>query len=194
MRTGTTRTVQSYVQGCSGRRSEERGIIACDFTLKIPGYSDKTKHLPMLIITKRRAMTRQVITRCFKSYYLNSHIYYGYTPLTAAAVYGEEKMLRLLCERADVLVNKQNGHGCTDLRCLSTSGNVKCIRVLLDVGKADADAPSGSRWTALHGAVGNVHLEAAALPREVPRSTRSFVELAPHLLGNVTLVSKIRSS
>ncbi len=105
--------------------------------MKIPGYSDKTKHLPMLIITKRRAMTRLVITQCFKSYDVNTCRQYAFTPLTKTVRrHGREKMLRLLCERADVLVNKQDGHGCTALHCLSANGNVKSIHLCRERGRA----------------------------------------------------------
>ena len=63
---------------CEGLEwAKERGIIAREFTLKLPDggkYSDKNDHLPGLISRKRRAMARLIITRCFKSYNINAHI------------------------------------------------------------------------------------------------------------------------
>ncbi len=72
-------------------------------------------------------------------------------------------MLRLLCKRADVLVNKIDYNGSTALYKASWHGHVECIRILLDVGKADIDAPSSISRTAPHGATVYCHLEAAAL-------------------------------
>ena len=61
---------------CAGLEwTEKRGIIAREFTLKLPDggdYSDKNRHLPELISRKRRAMARLIITRCFKSYDINA--------------------------------------------------------------------------------------------------------------------------
>ena len=87
-----------------------------------------------------------------------------------AALYGDEEMLRLLCERADVLVNKQEGFGYTALHkafeallTASEMGQVGCMRILLDVGKADVDVLSFTTETALHRAAMGGHLEAASL-------------------------------
>ena len=70
-------------------------------------------------------------------------------------------MLRLLCERADVLVNKEDGMGYTALYRASVYGRVGCMRILLDVGKADVDVLSFT--TNAHMAAYHGHLEAAAL-------------------------------
>ena len=154
---------------CRTGVDRERGIIAREFTLKLPdggGYSDKNRHLPVLISRKRRAMARLIITRCFKSYDINacdSGSGVRYSPLTMAALYGEEEMLRLLCERADVLVNKEDETGYTALYWATYRGYVGCMRILLDVGKADVHDLSGSSRTAFHGATYYGHLEAAAL-------------------------------
>ena len=108
-------------------------------------------------------MARLIITRCFKSYDINASNHAGYTPLYVAALNGEKEMLRLLCERADVLVNKQEGFGYTALYRASEMGHVGCMRILLDVGKADVHDLSGSSRTAFHGATYYGHLEVAAL-------------------------------
>ena len=136
-----------------------------EFTLNLPRgdvYSAKNRHLFGLIDRKRRAMARLIITRCFKSYDINLH-YIGCTPLSVAAIYGEEEMLRLLCERKDVDINKQDGGGSAALHHASSRGQVGCMRILLGMGKADADTLNGSSYTALHIAAYNGHLEAAAL-------------------------------
>ena len=121
----------------------------------------KNGHLPGLIDRKRRAMARLIITRCFKSYDIIAGL--GETPLLVAALHGEEELLRLLCERADVLVNKQNIYGCTALTSASLRGHVGCMRILLDVGKADVDALSTHSLTGLYGAAYYGRLGAAAL-------------------------------
>ena len=107
-------------------------------------------------------MARLIITRCFKSYDINAH---GgiCTPLTAAIRYDDEELLRLLCERADVLVNKQDGFGHTALYGASVYGLVECMRILLDVGEANINALNDRSWTALHCAALYGRLEAAAL-------------------------------
>ena len=108
-------------------------------------------------------MARMIITRCFKSYDINASSGVGYNPLTIAAFHGDEEMLRLLCERADVLVNKQDGIGHTALWTASSRAHVMCMRILLDVGKADVHALSSGSRTALRRAAYYGHLEAAAL-------------------------------
>ena len=151
---------------CAGLEwAEKRGIIAREFTLKLPDgpyYSAKNHGLPKLISRKRRAMARLIITRCFKSYDINAYGS-GFTPLAMAAYRGEEEMLRLLCERADVLVNKQDGPGYTALYWATYRGYVGCMRILLDVGRADVDGLSDDSRTALHVAAYSGSLEAAAL-------------------------------
>ena len=145
---------------------EERGVIAREFTLKLPDggdYSDKNGHLPGLISRKRRAMARMIITRCFKSYDINAHSGGRLSPLTIAAFHDEEELLRLLCERADVLVNKKDGIGGTALYWATYRGYVGCMRILLDVGRADVDGLSDDSRTALHVAAYSGSLEAAAL-------------------------------
>jgi ankyrin repeat protein len=105
-------------------------------------------------------MARLIITRCFKSYDINAH---GgiCTPLTAAIRYDDEELLRLLCERADVLVDKQDGNGETALYGASVYGLVECMRILLDVGEANINALNDRSWTALHCAALYGRLEAA---------------------------------
>ena len=140
----------------------ERDLNA-EFTLNLPRgdvYSAKNRHLFGLIDRKRRAMARLIITRCFKSYDTNAHGS-GFAPLAIAAFHGEEKLLRLLCERADVLVNKEDGMGYTALYRASVYGRVGCMRILLDIGKADVDGLSFGSST--HVAALNGHLEAVAL-------------------------------
>ena len=66
-----------------------------------------------------------------------------------AALYGEEEMLRLLCERADVLVNEEDETGYTALYRASIYGRV--------------DVLSFATETALHRAAMGCHLEAASL-------------------------------
>ena len=86
------------------------------------------------------------------------------TLLTVATKYDEEEMLRLLCERKDVDIHKQDGGGDTALHYASLTGQVGCISILLDVGKADVDVlRSFTTYTALHRAAMGGHLEVAAL-------------------------------
>ena len=107
-------------------------------------------------------MARLIITRCFKSYDINAR---GgvCTPLTAAARYNREESLRLLCERADVLVDEQDGYVETALYGASVYKRMECMRILLNVGKANVNALSYGSYTALHNAAYCGGLEAAAL-------------------------------
>ena len=155
---------------CEGLEwAKERGVIAREYTLKIPNSVNSLYHLPMLIVRKKRAMARLIITRCFKSYDINAcdgDIYaFGgaFTPLIAAIRYDDEELLRLLCERDDVLVDKQDGNGETALYGASVYGLVECMRILLDVGEANINALNDRSWTALHCAALYGRLEAAAL-------------------------------
>ncbi len=89
-----------------------------EFTRKLPNggdYSAKNCHLPELIYRERRAMARLVVTRCFKSYDVNASCNRWWTSLTMAATCSDEESLILLCERTDVLTNKQDGDGYTAL-------------------------------------------------------------------------------
>ena len=98
--------------------AEKKGVIAHEFTVKVPGaFPAKNDHLPGFIDRKRRAMARLIITRCFQSCDINA-CGSGSTPLTAA-------------------VDKHDGLGCTALPLASGDGHVRCMRILLDVGKAD---------------------------------------------------------
>ena len=105
-------------------------------------------------------MARLIITRCFKSYDINAR---GgvCTPLTAAARNNDEESLRLLCERADVLVDEQDGYVETALYGASVYGRMECMRILLDVGKANINALNDRSWAALHCAALYGRLEAA---------------------------------
>ena len=67
------------------------------------------------------------------------------------------------CARELVLVNKQDGLGCTALLWASDRGHVGCMRILLDVGRANVDGLRDDSWTALHVAAYNGRLEVAAL-------------------------------
>ena len=111
-------------------------------------------------------MARLIITRCFKSYDINAHGV-AYTPLTTTATCGEEELLRLLCERTDVLVNKQDGHGSRALYEATIRGYVGYMRVLLDADRADVDGLNMLSRTALHEAVWVCRLEGATLLIEI---------------------------
>ena len=53
---------------CEGLEwAKERGIIAREYTLMLPNGVNSFYHLPMLIMRKKRAMARLIITRCFKA-------------------------------------------------------------------------------------------------------------------------------
>ena len=108
-------------------------------------------------------MARMIITRCFKSYNIDAHNHYEYTPLIAAAEEGEDELCRLLCERGDVDVDKGNKYGATPLHLVAYHDRMECMRTLLDVGKANVHAKSKSSSTPLHFAALNGSIEAATL-------------------------------
>ncbi len=62
-----------------------------------------------------------------------------------------------------MLVNIQDGHKCTALYWASEKDHAGCMRILLDVGRANVDGLRGDSFTTLHGAAYNGRLEVAAL-------------------------------
>ena len=105
-----------------------------------------------------------IITQCLKSYDINAYDQDRDTPLHSIVIYEEPELCRLLCERGDVDVDKGNKYiGNTAIHEAASNGRMECMRILLDVGKADIDALSLYLWTALHSAALHCNLEAAAL-------------------------------
>ena len=118
---------------------EKRGMIARDFTLEVPDnelYSQKSSHLLGLLSRKRMAMAKMLITRCLKSYDMNSaHLFY-------AVRHQQLETVKLLCERPEILCNldarDESGksilywavHGCN-----ASNANCSCLMILLDAGK-----------------------------------------------------------
>ena len=118
---------------------ENRGMTAREFTLDVPDnelYSQKSSHLLGLLSQKRMAMARMLITRCPKNYDVNStHLFY-------AVRHQQLEIVKLLCERLDILSNlearDESGksilywavHGCN-----ASNANSSCLAMLLDAGK-----------------------------------------------------------
>ena len=109
-------------------------------------------------------MARMIITQCLKSYDINAYDQYGNTPLYSSVMYKEPELCRLLCERGDVDVDK--GHDYTRntaLHFAASSGRMECMRILPDVGKANANAKDDGSNTPLDYAAIEGHIEAATL-------------------------------
>ena len=154
---------------CAGLQwMEDRGMVSREHTLRLSDddgrvIANKNDHLWMLIERKRRAMARMIITKCFKSYDINAYDQNGWTPLYST-IYEEPELCRLLCERGDIDVEK--GHmydGETALHTVARHGMMECMRILLDVGKANVNAKSNNSYTPLHYAAWGGHIEAATL-------------------------------
>ena len=109
-------------------------------------------------------MATMIITQCFKSYDINAYGY-GWTPLYRTVIYEEPELCRLLCERGDVDVDKGDkniGNSVLHLAA-ACNGKMECMRILLDVGKANVNAKTNLSYTPLHYAASGGHIEAATL-------------------------------
>lgn len=150
---------------CDGLKwALERGIDVKDFTLLQPGTSLNTTHaqamqswfLKELIARKLFAMAETFITRCPSHDFNLQSIDPGrLTPLHVAACNGNEKFVKLLCEKDTVDLNVKSGSGDTPLHLAAGNGHVKAVKILC--GKSDrididARTTSGGN-TALHRAV-----------------------------------------
>ena len=105
-----------------------------------------------------------IITQCLKSYDINAYDQYGYTPLHHTVMCEEPELCRLLCERGDVDVDKGYKYGgATALHFEANCGRMECMRILLDVGKANVNAKDNGSDTPLDYAASRGHIEAATL-------------------------------
>ena len=113
-----------------------------------------------------------IITKCLKSYDINAYDKDGWTPLHRTVIYEEPELCRLLCERGDVDVYKgykyggKTGYcfpGNTALHEAARTGSMECMRILLDVGKANVNAKKNLSNTPLHSAALGGRIEAATL-------------------------------
>ena len=155
---------------CAGLEwMKDREMVSREHTLRLSKHNDgvianKNHHLGMLINRKRRAMARMIITKCLKSYDINEYSQNGWTPLYCTVMYEEPELCRLLCERGDVDVEKGNDYyRNTPLHEAVDDGRVECMRILLDVGKANVNAKSNNSYTPLHYAAVGGRIEAATL-------------------------------
>ena len=135
---------------------EDRGIVSREHTLRLSWYdgrviANKNSHLGRLILRKRRAMATMIITQCLKSYDINAYDQNRWTPLHITVMYVEPELCRLLCERGDVDVDKGVKYrGKTALHRAASNGRMECMRILLDVGKANVNAKDNYSNTPLH--------------------------------------------
>ena len=154
---------------CAGLEwMEDRGMVSREHTLRLSDHdgkviANKNDHLWRLIERKRRAMATMII-QCLKSYDMNAYDEDGRTPLYCTVMCEEPELCRLLCERGDVDVDK--GHknsGDTALHFAANCGRMECMRILLDVGKANVNAKNNKSDTPLHSAALGGRIEAATL-------------------------------
>ena len=144
-------------------------MVSREHTLRLSKHdgrviANKNDHLSLLIDRKRRAMATMIITQCLKSYEINAYDQNGHTPLHITVMCEEPELCRLLCERGDVDVDKGYKYGGkTSLHFAAYHGRMECMRILLDVGKANVDAKDNRSNTSLHYAASRGHIEAATL-------------------------------
>ena len=109
-------------------------------------------------------MATMIITKCLKSYDINAYDEDGWTPLYYTVIYEEPEFCRLLCERGDVDVDKGRKYGgATALHFEANCGRMECMRILLDVGKANVNAKDNDSNTPLHYAAMEGRIELATL-------------------------------
>ena len=107
-----------------------------------------------------------VITRCLHTYDINATNMNGYTPLMAAATYGKEELMRLICNRTDNQADKRSKSVCGSpaLHRAIERGFMKCMKILLDVGNADVNVICRQQSiSALHAAAQYGRIQEAAL-------------------------------
>ena len=150
-------------------------MVSREHTLRLSDHdgkmiANKNDHLWRLILRKRRAMATMIITQCLKSYDINAYDPYGWTPLYRTVMCEEPELCRLLCERGDVDVYKGVDvdkrycfPGNTALHEAAHNGRMECMRILLDVGKANVNAKTNLSSTPLHYAALGGRIEAATL-------------------------------
>ena len=169
------RQYESPEELCAGLEwMKNRGMVSREHTLRLSDQdgkviANKNDHLRKLIDRKRRAMATMIITQCFKSYNINAYNHKGhtplmYTPLFSTVMYEEPELCRLLCERGDIDVEKGYMYaGKTALHRAASNDRMECMRILLDVGKANVNAKNIFSNTPLHFAALCGHIEAATL-------------------------------
>jgi ankyrin repeat protein len=142
---------------CAGLEwMEDRGMVSREHTLRLSDHdgkmiANKNDHLWRLILRKRRAMATMIITQCLKSYDINAYDQNRWTPLHITVMYVEPELCRLLCERGDVDVDKGHKYGGdTALHRAASNGRMECMRILLDMGKANVNAKDNYSNTPLH--------------------------------------------
>ena len=155
---------------CAGLEwMEDRGMVSREHTLRLSWHdggviANKNDHLRVLIERKRRAMATMIITQCLKSYDINAYGQDEVTPLYRTVMYEEPELCRLLCERGDVDVDKGYKYGGKiALHFAAYHGRMECMRILLDVGKANVNAKNNYSYTPFHWAASRGHIEAATL-------------------------------
>ena len=81
----------------------------------------------------------------------------GRTPLSWAAEYGHESVVRLLIERDSVDINSKDGFGQAPLSMAAENGHEAVVRLLIERDSVDIDARDGDRKTPLFIASENGH-------------------------------------
>ena len=141
---------------CSGLQwMEDRGMVSREHTLSLSDHdgeviANKNDHLGMLMQRKRRAMATMIMTQCLKSYDINAYDQREWTPLMSGVYEEEPELCRLLCERGDVDVEKGGEYcGSTALFTAAFFSSMECMKILLDVGKANVNATNNHLDTPL---------------------------------------------
>lgn len=70
-------------------------------------------------------------------------------------------IVKLLVTRSRMSCNAQKANGATPVYVAADSGNLNCIKILIEEGACDAGLPDDARITPLHRAVSNGHLDVA---------------------------------
>ncbi|PQE05542.1 ankyrin repeat-containing protein [Rutstroemia sp. NJR-2017a BBW] len=74
----------------------------------------------------------------FKTFFGTRNVEW-YTPLSCAAVHGEEAIVRMLLDTGKAEVDSKNKSGNTPLSLAAMSGNAAVVKMLLDTGKVEVD-------------------------------------------------------
>lgn len=94
-----------------------------------------------------------------RKYDINQYDYSGRTPLSWAAAYGREAVLKLLLSTGKVDVDTKDEDGRTPLSWAAVNGQEAIVKLLIDTGKVDVDWKDTNCRTPLLWAAENGHLQ-----------------------------------
>lgn len=141
----------------------DRGIDVREFRVVIKGEAPKF-HLSWLFNMNRRGMLREIVKRCsLKTYDFNHQSHEGFTILMRAVIGGHTDLVKLLCEKEGVDVDRVTYSSRSAVMIAVSRRRHEELRILLEIGACPNHASAYSRQTPLDKARDNRDEESIAL-------------------------------